>query len=194
MFGKLLKVALLTVFAYLLQATVAFHISLWDVAPNIALALVSTVAIGLGRKYTFLMSLAIGYLLEIMIPSLGYIDLILYPVCAMLGALAFSDKSERKLEEERSTGKRTRMPHAHIRTPLCAAVSILVYEGVHLVYIYLDGVSLSSSHFIRALINVLYTMLLAGALQFPARWWLGVYKVKKARRNEGHAKPYPEGA
>ena len=182
MFGKLLKVALLTVLSYLLQTTAAVHISLWDVAPNIALALVSVVTIGLGRKYTFFMSLTIGYLREIMMPSLGYIDLLLYPVCAMLGALAFSDKSERKLEEERSTGKRALMPHAHIRTPLCAAVSVLVYEGVHLVYIYLDGVFIDSSHIFRGLVDVLYSTLLAGVLQFPIRWWLGVYRVKKARR------------
>ena len=173
--------ALLTLLTYLLQATVAIHISLWDVAPNIALALVSVVSIGLGRKYTFLMSLAVGYLLEIMMPMISYISLILYPVCAMLGALAFSDKSERKLEEERSTGKRASTLHAHIRTPLCAALSLLVYEGVHLVYIYLDGVTIGSDHLLRSLINVLYTTLLAGILQFPIRWWLGVYKVKKAR-------------
>ncbi|MCL1855784.1 MAG: hypothetical protein FWF86_08630 [Clostridia bacterium] len=182
MFGKLLKITLLTVIAYLLQVTVAFHISLWNVAPNIALAIVSIVSIGLGRKYTFFMSLTIGYLREIMMPALGYIELILYPVCAMLGALAFSDKSERKLEEERSSGKRTLMPHAHIRTPLCAATSVMVYEAVHLVYIYLDGVAIDSSHLFRALVDVLYTTLLAGLLQFPTRWWLKVYKVKKARR------------
>ena len=181
MFGRLFKVGVYTLLAYLLQATVPFHITLWDVSPNIALAMVAVVSIGLGRKYTFLMSLAIGYLLEIMLPALDYINLILYPVCAMLGALAFSDKSERKLEEERSTGKRTKMLNPHLRTPLCALVSMLVFKAVNLMYIYLSGVSLTWLHILQAFIDIGYSTAIAAVIQFPARWWLGVYKVKKAR-------------
>ena len=177
---KLFKVTVFTLLAYLLQATAAIHLSLWDVAPNLALAMIAIASIGLGRKYTFFMSLTIGYLLEIMLPMLSYMNLVLYPVCAMLGALAFSDKSERRLEEERSTGKRGAMLHAHLRTPLCAMLSILIFEGVNLMYIYLNGVALNADHFLRALVDVLYTTLLAAVLQFPFRWWLGVYKVKKA--------------
>ncbi len=181
MFSKLIKAVLLTLIAYLLQATVAIHISIADVAPNVALALVAVVSVCLGRKYAFFMSMAIGYLLEIMLSSLLYINLILYPVCAMLGALAFSDKSERRLEEERSTGRRSVMLNAHLRTPLCALVSVMVFESVNLVYIYLSGVSLDSGHILRALLCVLYSTLIAGVAQFPIRWWMGTYKLKKAR-------------
>lgn len=181
MFSKLVKVTVLTLLAYLLQATTAIHLSIWDIAPNLALSIVAIVSVGLGRKYTFFMSLAVGYLLEIMLPSLEYINLILYPVCAMLGALAFSDKSERRLEEERSTGKRSIMLHPHLRTPLCAIVSILVFELVHLIYIYLSGVVLEGDHILRALLDVVYSALITGLLQFPVRWWLGIYKLKKAR-------------
>jgi hypothetical protein len=181
LFAKLLKVGGYTFLAYLLQATVAFHISIQDIAPNIALAMVAVVSIGLGRKYTFLMSLGIGYLLEIMLPGIDYMNLILYPVCAMLGALAFSDKSERKLEEERSTGRRGKMLDPHLRTPLCALLSISIFEVVNLLYIYLNGVVLDLGHIFRAFIDILYTAAIAAAVQFPARWWLGVYKVKKAR-------------
>lgn len=181
MLVKLFKATLLTLLAYLLQATVAIHISIWDIAPNIALAIVAIVSIGLGRKYTFFMSLAIGYLLEIMLPIMDYMNLILYPVCAILGALIFSDKSERRLEEERSTGRRTIVLNAHLRTPLCAALSVLVFEVVNLVYIYLSGVTIDGGHISRALINILYSAALAGAMQFPIRWWLGVYKLKKVR-------------
>lgn len=181
MLVKLFKATLLTLLAYLLQATVAVHISIWDIAPNIALAIVAIVSIGLGRKYTFFMALAIGYFLEIMLPVMDYMNLILYPVCAILGALMFSDKSERRLEEERSTGRRSLVLNAHLRTPLCAAVSVFVFEAVHLVYIYLSGVTMDSGHISRALINVLYSAALSGAMQFPIRWWLGVYKLKKVR-------------
>ncbi len=181
MFSKLIKVTLLTLVSYLLQATTAQLISLWDVAPNIALALIAVVTVCLGRKYAFLMSLSVGYLLEIMLPALDYINLVLYPVCAMLGALAFSDKSERKLEEERTTGRRSIRLHAHIRTPLCAGLSMLVFEGVNLTYIYLGGVSLDAGHWTRALIGTVYTAALAGVFQFPIRLWMGTYKLKKAR-------------
>ena len=59
--------------------------------------------------------------------------------------------------------------------------SVTVFEAVHLLYTYLSGVSLDAGHWRRALTDVLYSMVLAGVLQFPVRWWLGVYKLKKAR-------------
>lgn len=181
MLSKLLKVSALTLLAYLLQATTAEYLSLWDIAPSLALAVIAVVTVGLGRKYTFLMSLTIGYLLEIMLPMLDYLALILYPVCCMLGALAFSDKSERRLEEERAAGRRARQLDPHIRTPLCAALSTAVFEGVNLIYVYLSGVTLDSGHFGRSLVCVLYTAAIAAVIQFPIRAWLGIYKIAKAR-------------
>ena len=78
------------------------------------------------------MSLSIGYLLEIMLPALDYINLILYPVCAMLGALVFSDKSERKLEEERAQGKRGQQgkgKQAFHGTVLLLGFGFIIAEG-----------------------------------------------------------------
>ena len=178
---RALKFALLTLLCYLLQATVAAHIALWDIAPNLALAIIAVVTVGMGRKYAFIMSATTGYLLEIMLPMLDYMNMLLYPICAMLGALAFSDKSERKLEEERTAGKKARNLNPHLRTPLCALLSVAVLEAVNLIYIYLNGVSVDIGHILRALVDVGYTTVLAGVLQFPIRWWLGVYKLKKAR-------------
>ena len=181
MFSKLLKASILTLLAYLLQATVAERIAIGGIAPNIALALIAIVTVCLGRKYTFLMSMTVGYLLEIMLPALDYINLIIYPVCAMLGALVFSDKSERKLEEERAQGKRAQQWNPHLRTPLCAGLSIVVFEGINVIYTYLSGVSIGSLQISRALIDVVYTILIAAVFQFPIRWWMGTYKLKKAR-------------
>lgn len=181
MFIKLLKTTFLTLLAYLLQATAAQRIAIGGIAPNIALAIVSVAAVALGRKYAFVMSLAVGYLLEIMLPSLDYISLILYPVCVMLGALLFSDKSERKLEEERAQNKRARQWNPHLRTPLCALVSICVFEGVSLFYTYLSGVALGYTQWSRAITDVVYTVVLCAIFQFPIRWWLGVYKLRKAQ-------------
>ena len=117
-----------------------------------------------------------------MLPVLDYISLILYPVCAMLGALAFADKSERRMEEER-TSERTviRLP-APVRTMLCALVSIFVFESVNLLYIYLSGIRPDMGHYSRAVISIVYTTALAGLLQFPIRRWLGIHKLKKTVR------------
>ena len=179
--SKLIKVSILTLLAYLLQATVANPIAIGGVAPNLAFALIAVVSVALGRKYAFAMSMLVGYLLEIMLPSLDYISLIAYPVCGMLGALFFSDKSERKLEEERTQGRKTEQWNPHLRTVLCAMLSTAVFEGVNLIYTFLSGVQLDSGHWGRAIFDVVYTMALAGILQFPIRKWLGIYHLPKAR-------------
>ena len=183
-FSKILKMALLTLLTYLLQATTAQYISVWDVAPNIALALIAVVTVGFGAKYSLLMSLAVGYLMEIMLAGMQFFNLVLYPVCSMLGALVFADKSERKLEELRARGKSTRQLNPHVRTPLCALISVFVFELVHLFYIYLAGVVLDSGHFNRALIDIWYTSLLAAVLQFPVRAWLGIYRQNRLNREK----------
>lgn len=181
MIKKALKFLLLTALAYLLQATVPFYIQLFDVAPNLAIAICAIVTVAMGRKYAFYLSMVVGYLMEIMMGELTYMNLILYPVCCMMGALAFADKSERKLEEERSTGKKKVNLPAHLRTVLCALLATGVFEFVNVFYIYLNGVTIDIGHILRAMVDILYTAALAGLLQFPIRWWLGVYKLKRAR-------------
>lgn len=181
MVGKSLKFAILTLMAYLLQACVAQRIAIGGIAPNLAMALIAIISVALGRKYTFVMSLTVGYLLELMLPALTYFNMIAYPVCCILGAMAFSDKSERKLEEERTLGKNAKQLHPHIRTILCALLSISVYEFVNVFYTYLTGVALDSLPIGRAITDIIYTTVLAAVLQFPVRWWLGIYKLSKAR-------------
>ncbi len=181
MVGKSLKFAFLTLMAYLLQVCVAQRIAIGGIAPNLAMALIAIVSVALGRKYTFVMSMTVGYLLEIMLPALTYISMIAYPVCCILGAMAFSDKSERKLEEERTLGKNAKQLHPHLRTILCALLSISVYEFINVFYTYLTGVALADLPFGRAITDIVYTTVLAAVLQFPVRWWLGIYKLRQAR-------------
>lgn len=181
MVRKALKFGILTLMAYLLQACVAQRIAIGGIAPNLAMAIIAVVSVALGRKYTFVMAMAVGYLLEIMLPALTYINMIAYPVCCILGSLAFSDKSERKLEEERTLGKNPKQLNPHIRTILCALLSICVFEFVNLFYTYLTGVALANLQFGRAVTDILYTTILTAVLQFPIRWWLGVYKLNQAQ-------------
>ena len=48
MLSKLLKVSVLTLLAYLLQATTAEYLSIWDIAPSLALAIIAVATVGLG--------------------------------------------------------------------------------------------------------------------------------------------------
>ena len=180
MIAKLVKTALLTGIAYILQVTLAAHIAFDGVAPNLALAILSVITVGMGRKYTFLSSVTIGYLIEVMMPNLDFFSIILYPVSAMAGALIFADKSERKLEEDRTKGKRSLRLNAHIRTPLCTMLAVLVFEVTHLIYMNLSGVALNLNMVKRALIDIVYSGVASGILQFPIRLWLGIYRIKKA--------------
>ena len=181
MVRKTLKFMVITLLAYLLQATVAQRIAIGGVAPNLAMAIISVVSVALGRKYTFVMSLTVGYLLEIMLPAIQYFSMIGYPVSCFLAGLAFSDKTERKLEELRTLGKTATQLNPHVRTVLCTLLSVSLFEFVHLFYTYLTGVALSSLPYGRAITAIVYSCVLTAALQFPLRWWLGVYKLPKAR-------------
>lgn len=178
MIRKILKTAILTLLCFLLQTTVAPHIALKNVAPNIALAILAVISVTKGKKYTFFMSLMVGYLIEISVPALQFLNLVLYPVAAMIGALLFADKSERKLEAERTAGNYNYQMNPHIRIPFCALVSCLIYEAVLLIYIFLNGVAANPGNISRAVMDVIYTTVLATAIQFPIRWYLGVYRNK----------------
>ena len=181
MLKKLLKMVLLTLLAYLLQACVSPLIRIREVAPNIALALIAVVSIAMGVKYTLLMSMMVGYLLEIMLPAVSYLNTILYPVCAVLGALVFADKSERKLSENRAAGKKTVQWNPRLRTVLCACMSVMLYEAVYLLYTNLSGVTLDLMRYLRAMMSVAYSTAIAAVAQFPLRRWLGVHKLRRAR-------------
>ncbi|MBQ8150635.1 MAG: hypothetical protein IJ041_08975 [Clostridia bacterium] len=181
---RILKMAVLTLLAYLLQATTAQYISLWDVAPNIALAMIAVVTVAFGYKYSLLMSLAVGYLMEIMLAGMQFFNLVLYPVTSMLGALAYADKGERKLEELRAQGRDTRQLNPHLRTPLCAMVAVSVFEFIHVFYVYLSGVVLDAGHIQRMLIDIGYTTVLAAIFQFPMRAWLGVYRQNRENKEK----------
>ena len=85
------------------------------------------------------------------------------------------------LEEYRTRGKDTRQLNPHIRTMLCAMMSVSLFELVNLVYTHLTGVALADLKYMRAVVDIVYTVLLAGIFQFPIRWWMGVYQLKKAK-------------
>lgn len=194
MLKKAIKVSLLILLTYLLQVTVPPRIKLWGVPPNIALAIIAVITVALGKRYTFMAATVVGYLYEIMMPSMQYLNTLLYPISCMVAALFFADKSDRKREEERIRSEKPRKQmNPHLRTPLCACLSTVIYEAVWLVYIYLTGVKLDSGHLTRSAAVVAYTGIMSLVIQFPIRKWLGIYKLKKLRYSQSMEDRQPMG-
>ncbi|MBQ8082349.1 MAG: hypothetical protein IJ240_10695 [Clostridia bacterium] len=69
----------------------------------------------------------------------------------------------------------------YIRIPLCAAVSMIIFNAVYMIYGYISGFGLTFSHFQRALLSVVYTVLIAAILTFPYRKFLGLLGRRDTR-------------
>ncbi len=183
--ARFFAVVLLT---YLLHTCTMPHIRILNVTPSLVLAVLGVVAVCFERLKTFWYGLIMGILLEVMVPTTPLLNLIRYPVIAVLCALIFSDKSMQQLEMERGQGKPGRTRPAWLRTPLCAAFATAVYEVVSLAYVYLNGTVIEFSHILRSLTNVLLTAALALLLMAPLRWFFG---IRTARSPVRDLKPSP---
>ena len=164
---------------YLLQVCLMPHFKVGGITPSLLFALVGIVTVGYGRLRALWIGAIYGMLLEIMLPSLPALYLVLYPLSAVFCSVFFADKSEKKLEYERSLNKAGRNVNPYLRTLLCASVNVLIYEVVNVMYIYLGGTALTGDHIGRALTNILATTALTGLIMVPVRRFLGFKKLKK---------------
>lgn len=176
--AKIIKTLFLTFLAYLVQVCIMPYIPINGISANALIAVISIITVAYGRLFTFGASAIAGILMETMLPSITYLKLILYPVGALFASLFFADKSDRQLEQERSLGKKAKNLPAHLRTILCAAVNVTLYEFVHIIYVYLTGVEIGFLHISRGLTNVLYTVFVTFVLMWPVRKFLGIYRPK----------------
>ena len=112
-------------------------------------------------------------LLETMVPGVKLLNLVFYPICAMLMSLFFTDKSAARLQYDMSNHRRGRNRSVYLRTPLCALCAALLYEAVSIIYIAMSSAELSSAFFTRALTDALMTTLTAVVLMWPLRRLLG---------------------
>ena len=94
-------------------------------------------------------------------------------MAAIFSSLPFADKSDKRLEYERSLNKKAQNVNPYLRTVLCAGLNTLIYEGINLVYVNLGGSALTLMHISRAVIDVALTMLTAAVLMLPLRRYLG---------------------
>lgn len=163
---------------YLLQVCVMPYFAIADVTPSILFPIIAIIAVGYGRLRALWTGAFYGILLEVMLPTVRLLNLALYPITALFSSAFFADRSETKLEYERSIGKPGRNRNPYLRTPLCCALCVIVYEVVNLVYMYLGGSPLTGDMIRRSLINVLSSTALSLLLAWPVRRILGFRRLK----------------
>ncbi len=154
---------------YLFQVCVMPYVRIGGVTPNLLFALIGVITVAYGRLQALWAGLFYGLLMEIMLPSVTYFSLAIYPIASLFVSFIFSDKSLRQLQMDKALKRKPRYVPAWVRTFLCAMVNVLVYETVNVAYIYLGGTSLTALHFTRALTDVVLTGALTLLLEFPLR-------------------------
>ncbi len=165
---------LVLLFSYLIQVSVMPYVVIGGVTPSLLFITVAVITVGFGKLRAFWAGAFFGILLEVMQPTVKLLNLMLYPVSALLCSLLFADKTPQQLEYARSMGRSGRNVTPMLRTPLCAALNTMVYEGVNIVYIYLRGTSINGTHIGRGILNVVMTTLLCCLLMIPLRRLLGL--------------------
>ena len=161
--------ALMTVFGYLAQVCVMPYIRPFGISPNILFVVIGVVTVAYGKLRAFWVGIVFGLLMEIMIPTVPYISIALYPISTLFCSVAFADKPLKTLEYERATNKKSRELPAWLRTVLCTALNTTIFEVVNLAYIYVGGSPLLAVHFLKALGSIFLTSLLCLALLLPLR-------------------------
>ena len=168
-FRRYLALVLIIMFGYLGQVCVMPYIRPFGITPNLLYVVIGVITVAYGKLRAFWAGLIYGLLMEVMLSSVPYVNLALYPVSTLFCSFAFADKSLKTLEYERATSKKSRELPAWLRTVLCTALNTLIYEVVNVTYIYVGGSALLSGHIIKAVGDVLLTSVLCLILLFPLR-------------------------
>ena len=166
---RYLAFILIIAFGYLFQVCVIPYIRPFGISPNLLYVVIGIVTVAYGKLRAFWVGLIYGLVMEIMLSSVPFLNLVIYPVTTLFCSFAFADKPLKTIEYERATNKKTKELPAWLRTVLCTALNSLFFEIVNVTYIYLGGTQLTFSHFIRAFAGVILTSLLCFILLFPIR-------------------------
>ena len=161
--------ALITVFGYLCEVCIMPYIRPFGISPNLLFVVIGIVTVAYGKLRAFWVGVIYGLLMEIMLPSVTFVNLAMYPVSTLFCSFAFADKPLKTLEYERATNKKKNEMRAWQRTVLCTALNTLVYEVINLTYIYIGGNALTFMHILKSVGNVLLTSLLCLILLVPLR-------------------------
>ena len=173
------KLVLAILVGYLAHVSVMPYIRLGDVSPSLLIAMTAIITVGYGMLRGLWTGMFYGIVMEIMLPTVPMLNLLFYPISALLCAVFFADRSEAQLQYARSIGKRGRNISPFVRTVLCAFFNCVIYDIVNLVYMYLSGAALSSALIQRGLSSVLATTLLTVIIMVPVRKILGFRKQEE---------------
>ena len=168
-FRRYLVFVLIIIFGYLFQVCVIPYIRPFGISPNLLYVVIGIITVAYGKLRAFWAGLIYGLLMEIMLSSVPFLNLVIYPVTTLFCSFAFADKPLKTIEYERATNKKTKELPAWLRTVLCTALNSLIFEIENVTYIYLGGTRLTFYHFIRAFAGVILTSLLCFILLFPLR-------------------------
>lgn len=166
---RYLALALMIILGYLCQVCVMPYVRIFNVTPNLLFVIIGVITVAYGKLRAFWAGLCFGLLMEIMVPSVSYLNLALYPVSTLFCSFAFADKPIKTIEYERAMNRSRKELPPWLRTVLCTALNTLVYEVVNLTYVYLGGNQLTFTHLGNAFLNILFTSLLCLILLFPLR-------------------------
>lgn len=178
------RLMLAILLGYLLHVSLMPHLRAGDMTASMLIAMTAIVTVGYGLLRGFWVGMIYGILMETMLPTVSMLNLLFYPASALLCGVIFADKSETRLQIERSTGRRGRNTSPLVRTVLCAALNIALYEIVNLVYMYLSGAVLTEALVWRAVGDVLATTALTALIMVPVRKLLGFRRADETQRAE----------
>ncbi len=174
-----IKLILVILVGYLAHVSIMPYVDFGGVTPSLLIAVTAIVAVGYGMLRGLWTGMFYGIVMETMLPTVPMLNLLFYPISALLCSVFFSDRSEAQLQYARSIGKRGRNTSPLLRTALFAFFNVIIYEFVNLVYMYLSGADLSAAIFRHALTDVLATTLLTAAIMVPVRKILGFRKAEE---------------
>ncbi len=174
------KLILAILLGYLGHVSLMPYIDIGGTSPSLLIAMTAIITVGYGLLHGLWIGMFYGIVMEIMLPTVPMLNLLFYPISALVCAMFFADRSEAQLQYARSIGRRGRNISPLLRTVLCALVNVIVYEIVNLVYMYLNGAELSSALIQRALIDALSTTVLTAVIMIPVRKLLGFRKKEEA--------------
>ena len=183
-FMRQVKLFLVILVGYLAHVTIMPYLRLGDVTPSLLIATTALVAVGYGLLRGLWTGLFYGIVMEIMLPTVPMLNLLFYPITALLCSAFFADRSAAQLQYAQSIGKRGRNRSPLLRTVLFALVNVFCYEVVNLVYMYLSGAALSSALILRGLTDIFATTALTAIIMIPVRKFLGFRKKEEEQTPE----------
>ena len=152
---RYLALALMIILGYLCQACVMPYVRIFGITPNLLYVIIGVVTVAYGKLRAFWVGTIYGLLMQIMLPSVSYLNLALYSLTALFCSFPFADKALKTIEYERATNRTRKELAPWLRTLLCAFLNILIYEVINVAYIYLGDEALTSDHIERAVLDII---------------------------------------